>query len=99
MVRQSLEAGVDITMDPIPRVADNEHLTEVFRRSRAIDLARVANVAAIMSSLKKLRSHTLRLRLDYEGSIGDALNTISSSFLLPRSRDRRIRIAAQPSVA
>ena len=64
-----------MTTDPIPRVADAEYLTEVFRRSGTMDLARVANVAVI-DSLKKLRSHTLRLRLDYEGSSSDAPNSV-----------------------
>jgi hypothetical protein len=56
--------------DLIPRVANAEYLTEVLRRSGTMDLTRVANVA-VMSSLKKLRSHTFRLRLDYEGSTDD----------------------------
>lgn len=57
--------------DPIPRIADAAYLTEVLRRSGTIGLTRVANVA-VMSSLKKLRSYTFRLRLDYEGSTDDA---------------------------
>jgi thiamine kinase-like enzyme len=64
-----------MTTDPLPGVADAEHLTEALRRSGAVGPARVGNVA-VMSSLKKLRSHTLRLRLEYEGSAGDAPNSV-----------------------
>ena len=52
-------------MTPLPRVAEAEHLTEALRRSGAVGTARVGNVA-VTSSLKKLNSHTLRLRLHYE---------------------------------
>jgi hypothetical protein len=62
-------------MDLLPRVADAEHLTEALRRSGAVGLARVHDVA-MTSSLKKLRSLTLRLRLNYEGPAGDAPNSV-----------------------
>src|SRR6202035_2630180 len=58
---------IDAITEPLPRAADAEHITEVLRRSGAKGLARVSNVA-VTSSLKKLRSHTLRLHLDYESS-------------------------------
>lgn len=64
-----------MTTDPLPRAADAERLTEALRRSGAIGSARVGNVA-VMSSLKKLRSHTLRLRLAYEGAAGDAPDSV-----------------------
>jgi thiamine kinase-like enzyme len=64
-----------MTTDPLPSAADAERLTEALRRSGIVGPARVSNVAA-MSSLKKLRSHTLRLRLDYEGSAEDAPSSV-----------------------
>jgi thiamine kinase-like enzyme len=61
-----------MTTDPLPGAADAERLTEALRRSCAVGpLTRVADVA-VMSSLKKLRSHTFRLRLDYEGVAEDS---------------------------
>ena len=47
------------------------HLTEALRRSGALGAVQVRNVVPI-SSLKKARSNTLRLRLNYEGPAGDA---------------------------
>jgi hypothetical protein len=64
-----------MTTDPLPSAADAERLTEALRRSGAVGPVRVGNVA-VMSSLKKLRSHTLRLRLDYEGPAGDAPSSV-----------------------
>jgi hypothetical protein len=61
--------------DPIPRTADAEHITEVLRRSGAVGTGRVGNVA-VVSALKKARSHILRLRLNYEGSAGDGPTSI-----------------------
>ena len=63
------------TMDSLPRAADAEHLTEALRRSGAVGLAHVRDVA-MTSSLKKPRSLTLRLRLTYEGPAGDAPNSV-----------------------
>lgn len=64
-----------VTTDPLPIAADAERLTEALHRSGAVGSARVGNVA-VMSSLKKLRSHTLRLRLAYEGPAGDAPSSV-----------------------
>jgi hypothetical protein len=64
-----------MTTDLLPAAADAEHLTAALRRSGAVGPARVAGVAVI-SALKKLRSHTLRLRLDYEGAAADAPRSV-----------------------
>jgi len=61
--------------ESLPRAADAEHITEVLRRSGAKGLARVSNVA-VTSSLKKLRSHTLRLHLDYESPTPDTPSSL-----------------------
>jgi hypothetical protein len=55
-----------VTTEALPGAADAERLTEALRRCGAISRARVCNVVAL-TSLKKLRSHTFRLRLEYEG--------------------------------
>jgi thiamine kinase-like enzyme len=60
-----------MTTESLPPAANADHLTEAFRRSGALGEARICNVVA-MSSFAKLRSHTFRLRLDYEGPAGDA---------------------------
>jgi thiamine kinase-like enzyme len=61
--------------DPLPPAANAERLTEALRKSGALPHGGVRR-AEVVSSAKKLRSHTLRLRLDYEGLVGDAPNTI-----------------------
>src|SRR6266851_792999 len=65
----------DPMTESLPRAADAEHITEVLRRSGAKGLARVSNVA-VTSSLKKLRSHTLRLNLDYESPTPDTPSSL-----------------------
>jgi thiamine kinase-like enzyme len=60
-----------MTKDALPPAADAEHLTEALRKSGALGKARVCNVAEA-GSFVKLRSHTRRLRLEYEGMAGDA---------------------------
>lgn len=60
---------------PLPRAADAERLTEALRQSGAIGPVRVGTVA-VMSSIRKQRSHTLRLRLDYDGPAGDAPSSV-----------------------
>ena len=64
-----------MTTEPVPKAADAERLTEALRRFGAVGQARVCDVT-VMSSLKKLRSHTFRLRLDYDGSAGDAPSSV-----------------------
>src|SRR5262245_7221462 len=64
-----------VVPEPPPRTTDPEYLTEALRRAGARNPARVVNVT-VMSSLKKLRSHTLRLRLDYNGPAGDAPSSV-----------------------
>jgi Ecdysteroid kinase-like family len=59
----------------LPKAADAEHLTQALRRSGALGDGRVCNVVMV-SSLAKLRSHTIRLRLDYEGPAGDAPRSV-----------------------
>jgi len=60
-----------MTTDALPPAASAEHLTESLRKSGALGEARVCNVA-VASSFVKLRSHTFRLRLEYEGTAGGA---------------------------
>jgi hypothetical protein len=71
--------------EPLPRAADAEHITEVLRRSGAKGLARVSNVA-VTSSLKKLRSHALRLHLDYESSTPDVPSSLRALTWMPNAR-------------
>jgi hypothetical protein len=61
----------------VPRrgIRSFERLTEALRRSGGVGAVRVGNVT-VMNSLKKLRSHTLRLRLDYEGPAVDAPSSV-----------------------
>jgi len=61
--------------DPPPAAANAELLTKALRESGALPRGGVRS-ATVVSSAKKLRSHTLRLRLDYEGLAGDAPDTI-----------------------
>jgi hypothetical protein len=60
-----------MTTDALPSAAIPEHLTAALRESGALGEARVSNVT-VTGSFSKLRSLTRRLRLDYEGSAGDA---------------------------
>lgn len=64
-----------VITDPLPRAADAERLTEALRRSGAVGPVHVDSVAVI-GSLKKLRSLTLRLRLDYEAPVGNAPSSV-----------------------
>jgi thiamine kinase-like enzyme len=61
--------------DPLPPAANAECLTKALRKSGALLHGSVRR-SAVVSSAEKLRSHTLRLRLDYEGLVGDAPDTI-----------------------
>jgi thiamine kinase-like enzyme len=69
----SVRSGV--TTDPLRSAADAERLTEAFRRSGVIDQRRVCNVV-VMTSFAKLRSHTFRLRVDYDGPAGEAPGSV-----------------------
>ena len=64
-----------MTTDSLPPAASAEHLTAALRDSGALGHGRVCNVAAT-GSFPKLRSHTRRLRLEYEGRAGDAPDSI-----------------------
>lgn len=64
-----------MTADPLPKAADAEHLTEALRRSGSLGDASVYNVA-VMASFPKMRSHTFRLRLEYEGPAWDAPSSL-----------------------
>jgi thiamine kinase-like enzyme len=64
-----------MTTDALPPAANAEHLTQALRTSGALGSARVGNVAAI-GSFVKLRSHTFRLRLEYEGTAGGAPSSV-----------------------
>jgi thiamine kinase-like enzyme len=61
--------------DPLPKAADAEHLTETLRRFGSLGEASVCKVA-VMASFRKLRSHTFRLRLDYDGPARDAPSSL-----------------------
>jgi Ecdysteroid kinase-like family len=61
--------------ESLPSAAEAELLTEALRRSGVLAKASVSHVA-VMSSLKKQRSHTFRLGLTYEGRAADAPNSI-----------------------
>jgi Ecdysteroid kinase-like family len=58
-------------MESLPATVKPEHLTEALRRSGALGGGRVRN-AAVINSFRKLRSHTFRLRLDYDEAVRDA---------------------------
>ena len=58
-------------MESLPPTVTPESLTEELRRSGALGDGRVRD-AAVMNSLRKLRSHTFRLRLDYDEPVADA---------------------------
>jgi hypothetical protein len=62
-------------MESLPPTVTPECLTEALRRSGALGDGRVRD-AAVMNSLRKLRSHTFRLRLDYEGRAADAPGSV-----------------------
>jgi thiamine kinase-like enzyme len=64
-----------MTADPLPKAAGAERLTEALRRSGLLGEASVCNVA-VMASFRKLRSHTFRLRLEYEGPARDAPSSL-----------------------
>jgi Ecdysteroid kinase-like family len=64
-----------MTTDALPPAAAAEHLTQALRTSGALPHGRVCNVAA-MGSFAKLRSHTFRLRLDYEGPAAGAPGSV-----------------------
>ena len=60
----------------LPPAADAARLTAALRAAGVLGTARVVDVAAMALPIKKLRSHTFRLRLDYEGPAGDAPGSI-----------------------
>ena len=64
-----------MTTDALPLLANAERLTEALRRSGVLGAGRVCNVA-VMSSFPKLRSHTFRLSLGYEGPTANAPATL-----------------------
>src|ERR1700676_4196259 len=64
-----------MTAELLPRAAEAESITGALRRSGVLGEACVRNVA-VLSSLKKQRSHTFRLDLSVEGSPADAPSSI-----------------------
>jgi thiamine kinase-like enzyme len=64
-----------MTTNSLPPAASAEHLTAALRKSGALGGGRVCNVV-VTGSFPKLRSHTRRLRLEYEGAAGDAPDSI-----------------------
>jgi len=67
--------GSSMTTDALPPVANADHLTETLRASGLLGTVRICNVS-LMSSQQKLRSHTFRLRLDYEGPAEGAPSSV-----------------------
>jgi hypothetical protein len=61
---------------PLPAAADAVRLTDVFRASGVLGAASVSHVAAMAAPFKKLRSHTFRLSLTYEGEAAGAPSSI-----------------------
>jgi aminoglycoside phosphotransferase (APT) family kinase protein len=61
---------------PLPPAADAARLTDVLRASGVLGAARVSHVAAMARPFKKLRSHTFRLGLAYEGEAAGAPGSI-----------------------
>jgi ecdysteroid kinase len=51
----------------LPPIAGTVHLTDALRAAGALDTGRVRGVALMAPPIKKLRSQSFRLRLDYEG--------------------------------
>jgi hypothetical protein len=62
-------------MNALPTAATAEHLTEALRTSDTLPDGRVSDVALI-GSVKKLRSHTYRLRLDYDSPVISAPRSV-----------------------
>src|SRR5262245_56595016 len=62
-------------MESPPSVASAERLTAALCKAGALPSGRVCS-AEVISSVKKLRSHTFRLRLSYEGPAEGAPDTI-----------------------
>jgi len=60
-----------MTTDPLPPAAGAECLTAALHKSGVLGAVCACNVT-LVSSLKKLRSHTFRLRLQYEGPAAGA---------------------------
>ena len=60
-----------MTAEILPTAAEADHLTEVLRHCGALGPARVDGVT-VANAFVKQRSHTRRLRLNYEGAAGDA---------------------------
>lgn len=60
-----------MTASSLPGAAKPEHLTKVLRRTGMVGAGRVRDVE-VLSSVTKLRSHTLRVGLKYEGPAADA---------------------------
>jgi thiamine kinase-like enzyme len=65
-----------MTPDALPPPANAEHLTDALRKSGVLGPARICSVEMITPPIRKLRSHTFRLRLNYEGQAGDAPNSV-----------------------
>ena len=64
-----------MTATPGPEAAKAEGLTEALRRAGMLGAGRVGGVD-VLSSIKKLRSHTFRLRLSYEGPAANAPTSV-----------------------
>lgn len=64
-----------MTADALPQAASVDHLTITLRQSGVLGDGRVSDVSVI-SSFRKLRSHTRRLRLDYDSPGADAPHSL-----------------------
>ena len=60
-----------MTSTAAPEAATAKRLTEALRQAGALETGRISSVE-VLSSIKKLRSHTFRLHLGYEGTAANA---------------------------
>ena len=85
-----------MTTEPLPAVAQAEHLTEVLRKSGVLDGGRVADVA-IESSRPTILSRIIRLRLTCEGGSADSPRGLILKTGLPERADPTFSPAARRS--
>src|SRR4051812_10618089 len=70
------------TMQSLPKAGGAEQITEALRRSGVLDTGRVAEVT-VEKSFPTVLSYIFRLRLTYEGAVGDAPRSLILKAGLP----------------
>jgi hypothetical protein len=75
-------------MDPLPRAANPEHLTDALRRSGSLGDGRVCNVV-VENSRATILSRIIRLRLSYEGAAAGAPRSLILKTGLPERADAK----------